>query len=296
MDKEFKGVYPALITPMDSDGKLNESALRKVIEFNINAGVHGFWVAGGTGESVLLDDEENRRIAQIVSEESKGRIKNIMHVGTPTTARSAKLAEHAAKSGVEAICCVPPFFYRQSDDAIVEHYRVVASAADLPFFVYNLPQSTQVEITPDLMQKIKDKVPQLVGLKHSAPYIGPIRQFCKMGLCCMVGNSRLMLPALMMGASGCIDGPPGMAPEIFVDIWDSFQSGNFKQARESQEKGAQVGALVENTKMHAYYKAFISKRIGIDCGQPRPPFEGLTSSEKDELSKIMIQMKIKDLS
>ncbi len=61
MDKEFKGVYPALITPMDSDGKLNESALRKVIEFNINAGVHGFWVAGGTGESVLLDDEENRR-------------------------------------------------------------------------------------------------------------------------------------------------------------------------------------------------------------------------------------------
>ena len=295
MDKEFYGVYPALITPMDSDGKLNESALRKVIEFNINAGVHGFWVAGGTGESVLLDDEENRRIAQIVCEESRGRVKNIIHVGTPTTTRSAKLAEHAAKSGVEAICCVPPFFYRQSDDAIVEHYRVVASAADLPFFVYNVPQWTQVEITPNLMQKIKEKVPQLVGLKHSAPYIGPIRQFCKMGLCCMMGNSRLMLPALMMGASGCIDGPPGMVPEIFVDIWDSFQSGNFKQSRESQEKGAQVGALVENTKMHAYYKAFIGKRLGIDCGQPRPPFEGLTSSEKDELSKLMIQMKIKTL-
>ena len=111
MDKEFFGVYPALITPLDSDGKLNESAMRKVIEFNISAGVHGFWVAGGSGESVLLDDEENRRIAQIVSEESKGKVKNIMHVGTPTTARSAKLAEHAAKSGVDAICCVPPFFY-----------------------------------------------------------------------------------------------------------------------------------------------------------------------------------------
>ena len=296
MDKDFKGVYPALITPMDSGGKLNESALRKVIEFNINAGVHGFWVAGGSGESVLLDDEENRRIAQIASEESKGRIKNIMHVGTPTTSRSAKLAEHAAKSGVEAICCVPPFFYGQSDDAIVEHYRVVASAANLPFFVYNLPQATQVDITPDLMQKIKDKVPQLVGLKHSAPYIGPIRQFCKMGLCCMIGNSRLMLPALMMGVSGCIDGPLGMVPEVFVDIWDSFQSGNIQQARDSQEKGAQVAGLVENTKMHAYYKAFISKRIGIDCGQPRPPLEGLTSSEKDELSKMMIKMKIKTLS
>ena len=296
MNKEFKGVYPALITPMDSDGKLNESALRKVIEFNISAGVHGFWVAGGSGESVLLDDEENCRIAQIVSEESRGRVKNIMHVGTPTTARSAKLAEHAAKSGADAICCVPPFFYRQSDEAIVEYYRVVASAADLPFFVYNLPQSTQVEITPDLMQKIKEKIPQLVGLKHSAPYIGPIRQFRDMGLCCMMGNSRLMLQALMMGASGCIDGPPGMVPEIFVDIWNSFQSDDFQQAIISQEKGAEVAALVENTKMHAYYKAFIGKRIGIDCGQPRPPFEGLTSLEKDELSKLMIQMKIKTLS
>ena len=89
MNKEFEGVYPALITPMDSDGNLNESALRKVIKFNISAGVHGFWVAGGSGESVLLDDEENCRIAQIVSQEARGRVKNIMHVGTPTTARSA---------------------------------------------------------------------------------------------------------------------------------------------------------------------------------------------------------------
>ena len=157
MDKEFKGVYPALITPMDSDGNLNESALRKVIEFNISAGVHGFWVAGGSGESILLDDEENCRIAQIVSEESGGRVKNIMHVGTPTTARSVKLAEHAAKSGIDAICCVPPFFYRQSDEAIVEYFRVVASASDLPFFVYNLPQATQVEITLDLCIRSKKR-------------------------------------------------------------------------------------------------------------------------------------------
>ena len=110
MNKEFKGVYPALITPMDSDGNLNESALRKVIEFNISAGVHGFWVAGGSGESVLLDDEENCRIAQIVTEETKGRVKNIMHVGTLTTERSANLAEHAALNQVLMQFAVSPPF------------------------------------------------------------------------------------------------------------------------------------------------------------------------------------------
>lgn len=85
---------------------LNEDALRKVIEFNIQAGVHGFWVAGGTGESVLLDDQENMRIAEIAADQNQGYINNIMHVGAATT----RLAEHAAKAGVEAICCVPPFF------------------------------------------------------------------------------------------------------------------------------------------------------------------------------------------
>jgi len=145
------------------------------------------------------------------------------------------------------------------------------------------------------MQKIQEKVPQLVGLKHSAPDIEAIRQFRDMGLCCMMGNSRLMLQSLMMGASGCIDGPPGIMPELFLDIWNSFQSGNFQQARDSQEKTAQVAALVPITKQQAFYKAFISKRIGVNCGQPRPPLEGLTTSEHKELLKIMVQMKIKTL-
>ena len=130
---KFRGIFPAIITPMTPEGKLNEEAYRQVMEFNIQAGVHGFWVAGGTGESILLDDAENRRIAEIVADQSQGRIANIMHVGAPTTTRSARLAEHAAKAGVEAICCVPPFFYRQNDDALVEHYRVIVPQPICPF-------------------------------------------------------------------------------------------------------------------------------------------------------------------
>ena len=285
MKSKFSGVYPAMITPMTADGQLNESIFRQVMEFNIQAGVHGFWVAGGTGESVLLDDEENRRIAEIAVDQAQGRINNIMHVGAPTTARSAKLAEHAAKCGVDAICCVPPFFYSQSDEAIVEHYRIVAGAADLPFFVYNLPQATQVEITPALLQKIQDKVPQLEGLKHSAFYMGFVRHFSNMGLNCMIGNCRLMLPALTVGAQGCIDGPPNMAPELWVAVWDAFQAGNLKEAIAAQEKCAKVAVLAETPRFPAVIKAVISERLGVDCGDPRPPYQSLTPSERSELSQ-----------
>ena len=280
---KFKGIVPAIITPMTADGKLNEQAYRQVMEFNIQAGVHGFWVAGGTGESVLLDDEENRRIAEIVADQNQGRINNIMHVGAPTTLRAARLAEHAAKVGCEAICCVPPFFYRQNDDAVVEHYRVVAEAADLPLFVYNLPQSTNVEITPDLMRKIQDSVPQLAGLKHSAPYMGFVRDFVNMGLACFIGNCRLMLPALTIGAVGCVDGPPNMVPERWVALWNAWEAGDLATAIKAQAEASNVGDLVRPHKFHAIAKFVIGQRLGIDCGTSRPPGTPLTDDDRAEI-------------
>ena len=280
---EFKGVFPAIITPMTPEGELNEAAFREVMEFNIQAGVHGFWVAGGTGESVLLDDEENMRIAQIAADQSRGRVTNIMHVGAPTTARAARMAEHAARAGVEAVCCVPPFFYRQSDDAIVEHYRAVAAAADLPFFVYNLPQSTGVEVAPELMSKIQERVPQLAGLKHSALTFEHVHTFAKMGLSCLIGNCRLMLPALTVGATGCIDGPPNMAPEHFLAIWDAYNDGDLARAEAAQDLAAEIGALVRQFGLQQTVKAVLSERLGIDCGDPRPPGLPLTPDQRASL-------------
>lgn len=287
---DFEGLYPAIITPMTSEGGLNEAALREVIEFNIQAGVHGFWVAGGTGESVMLDDDENTRIAEIASDQARGRIKNIMHIGAPTTARAARMAENAAKAGVDAICCVPPFFYRQSDEAIVEHYRVVAAAANLPFFVYNLPQSTGVEITPEMMLKIQNGVPQLKGLKHSAPAVANIRAFAKMGLDCFVGNCMLMLPALTIGATGCIDGPPNMAPELWVEIWNAYNDGDLKRAEEAQDRASEVGALVRTFGLHQGVKAALSERLGIDCGDPRPPGLPLTAEQRASLARSLADL------
>jgi len=273
----YEGIFPAIATPMSSDGTLNETAFREVMEFNIQAGVGGFWVAGGNGESVLLSDEENMRIAEIASDQNRGRINNIMHVGAPTTERAVNLAEHAAKTGAEAICCVPPFFYRQTDEAIVEHYKAVAASADLPFYVYNLPQSTGVEITVELMQKIQDGVPQLAGLKHSSINFANVREWVKMDLKCFIGSSMLMVPALSIGAVGCIDGPPCAAPELWVNIWKSWQAGNINEAMNAQKKASSFTEIMREAGVHSGTKAVLTERLGIDCGSgrlPNPPLEG----------------------
>ena len=285
----FAGLVPAAITPMTAAGQIHEEAFRRVLDFNLQAGAHGFWVAGGSGESIMLDDSENRRLAEMAAEEVSGRGFVIMHVGAPTTARAAALAEHAARVGATAICCVPPFFYRRTADEIAEHYRVVGAAADLPLFVYNLPSMTGVEITVELMQTIQDTVPQLVGLKHSSSLFANVYEFVAMGLQCFIGSGALMAPALALGAVGCVDGPPLMAPEVWMKIWAAHLAGDRAQMDEAQLQARAVITLVRQFgggRFFGVMKAVLSHRIGMDCGDPRLPAAPLTAAQKREVIEL----------
>lgn len=292
---EFRGIFPAIITPMTPDGTVNEVALREILEFNIRAGVHGFWIAGGTGESILLDDEENMRIAEIAADQNGGRVKNIMHVGAATTRRAEKLAEHAARVGVEAVCAVPPFFYMTTDYGVAEYYSAVGEAAGLPLFVYNLPRATGVEITPELMLKIQDKTPQLTGLKHSAPNIMEVRAFANMGLSCLIGNGTLMLQALTMGATGCVDGLPAWAPQIWVEILEAYHAGDLARAEAAQERGARLYDLIFDFGEQNYLaivKVVMSEILGIDCGHPRLPGLPLTNEQQTRVLQRAAELEL----
>ncbi len=277
---EFHGVVPAIITPMTTDGEVNEEGFRAVMEDNIQAGVHGFWTAGGTGESVLLSDEENHRIAKSAADQNQGRTNVIMHVGAQTTVRAARNAEHAAKAGVEAVCAVPPFFVRPGDKGVVEYYKAVGAAADLPLFVYNLPQATGVEMTPDLMEQLQDNVPQLTGLKHSAPDMNNLYLFAKMGLKVFTGQGRMMLPAMTVGAAGCVDGPPCLAPELWVEIWNAYQARDLDRAEAAQAKANEVMDFLIELGYIGALKTAVGQRLGIETGDPRSPNLSATPEQK----------------
>ena len=276
----FEGIVPAIITPMTDDGQVDEEAFRVVMEDNIQAGVHGFWTAGGTGESVLLTDDENHRIARAAADQNQGRTNVIMHVGAQTTARAALNAEHAASAGVEAICAVPPFFVHPGDEGVADYYKTVAAAADLPLFAYNLPQSTGVELTPDLMKRLQDNVPQLTGLKHSGYDMNNVYLFAKMGLRVFTGMGRLMLPGLTVGAAGCVDGPPCLAPELWVAIWDAYKARDLDRAEEAQARASEIEDMVIDLGYLGALKAAVGERLGIATGEPRPPTPSATPEQE----------------
>ena len=282
----FEGLFPAAITPMDGEGRLDERALERVLEFNLQAGVQGFWLAGGTSESVLLDDEENMRVASLAAAQMAGRAASIMHVGTPTTRRSVRLAEHAARAGADAVCCVPPLFYSRSEDEIVEHYRAVGAAAGRPLFLYNLPGMTGVEITVDLARRIRDEVPQLAGLKHSSANQPVVHDFAEMGLRCFIGNCMSMLPAMSIGAVGCVDGPPLIEPAVWLEIRDAYRKGDLSRAEAAQRRArglVQAVFALGGDRYIASIKAVMSHRLGVDCGDPRLPGRPLTGEERRQV-------------
>jgi len=194
------------------------------------------------------------------------------------------MAEGAARVGVDAIACVPPFFYPSSDETIITHYRAVTASTDLPLFLYNWPRTTGVEITPPLMEKLIDAVPELAGLKHSVPSLYNIRTFSGMGLTTFVGGCGMLLPALALGACGMIDGPPNVFPDAFLEVYQAYLNGDLRRAQEAQERGNQLRDLIGLPgAYHAAFKAILSARLGTDCGIPRAPLPSLSEQDKRDL-------------
>jgi len=288
MALEFKGVFPAPPTPTTEDGRIHEKGLRALLEDNMAHGAHGFWMAGTTGEGPILTEEQRDAVAKISAETCKGRALVIMHVGALSTASAVKAAKTARQAGCAAVCCLPPFFFPSTERSRIAHYQAVADAAgDLPFFVYNLPQLTQVETVPSLMEKFARALPTLKGLKHSAPNFADIRVFADMGLTCFSGNGAFPLPSLTMGAVGTIDAPLALAPWHYVELYTAWQAGDLARAQALQAGIRKYIDLVWMFNAPAdVCKVVLSARLGVDCGRSIPPVNRLNEEERKEVVRV----------
>jgi len=284
----FEGVFPAPPTPFTADGGVHEQALRAMLDDNIRHGAHGFWMAGSTGEGPILTEDQRDAVARISAETCRGRAAVIMHVGAMSTASAVKAARTARTAGCDAVCCLPPLFFQSGERARIEHYQAVADAAgELPFFVYNLPQLTQVETVPALMEKFARAIPTLKGLKHSAFTFSDIKVFADMGLLCFSGNGAFPLPSLAMGAVGTIDAPLSLAPWHYAALDAAWRRGDIATAKRLQD---QVRPFVDLVWMYGapahVCKTVLSARLGIDCGGVTPPVNRLDADQRAHVLRV----------
>ncbi len=270
----LKGVIVPLVTPFDEQGNLDETATRRLVNYLIERGVHGLFPVGTTGEGPLLTPGERRRLAVIVVEETAGRIPVLVHTGAITTAETISLTRHAQAIGAQGVAIVTPYYFRYGDEALFRYYeQVAASAPDFPIFLYNIPQLTGNNISADLVVRLIERCPSIVGMKDSSGSLAtliaslPLRQGKFSGA---TGADGLFTAAMAMGIPASVSGNANVTPELFVALYNTISSGDLATARELQRKVDAVRRILEDGGDLSLFKGMLAKR-GIPVGNVRPP-------------------------
>ena len=235
------GVLPAMATPIREDGsRVNEPVIDSLVDFLLNAGVKGLFVGGSTGEGILLNLDQRKVLHERAVKAARGRAPVLIHVGSNTTDNSVYLAKHASDIGAQGIVAVTPYFYSVHDEAILSHFRSIAEAApDLPFFGYDIPHMAVNGISPTLLADLMAQIPNFAGIKTSNSNAQVVRKLIDTvtgDKIVLVGNERIALGSLAMGADGLISGMSTAVPEPFVGLVRAFFANQLDEAQKIQKK------------------------------------------------------------
>jgi 4-hydroxy-tetrahydrodipicolinate synthase len=273
---EFKirGVITALVTPFDDQGLVDESALKRLVEYQIRAGVHGLNPCGTTGEHALLTPDERRHIAEIVVQTAHRRVPVFVQTGTASTEMTIALTRHAQEIGADAATVVTPYYYHPTDEGMIEHYaRVAESVPDLPIFLYNIPQLTGNNLSPALVAAIVERCPNVVGMKDSS---GDLQQVIDSVALrggrfnIAMGSDGLVLSALVAGVQASVSGNANVFPELFVELFQAYGRGDLSAAQSAQARIQHVRRILKDGSDLSLYKAILARR-GLPVGGVRAP-------------------------
>ena len=286
--RELKGIYPAIVTPFDSKGAFDPGAMQRIVRYQLDAGVHGFYLCGGTGEGLLLKEEERRAVLETVVDEVKGRAGVIAHVGAFQTSETLALAQHASQAGADAIAALPPaYFYKPDEPGLVRYYTEVAAASQVPLLIYNIPQRTGIAMTRELFDQLL-QVENIVGMKDSSGDVAAMGLFLAGEKKPLIfdGEDTILLPGLLAGACGGIGASYNMMPQLFVELWDAFQASDMETAARIQLRINQLISALVVVDLFAGLKQTLAW-MGLECGVPRTPLRPLTQEETARLRRSL---------
>jgi len=236
MTKEFHGIIPALVTPFTVRDEVDTAGLRWIVSNCVKNGAHSIIVNGSLGEFTNLNAAERQSIIKTVIEEVNGKIPVIVGVGSPGTKNAVELAKQAAEMGADALCVLPPFYFQVGEEAVFAHFKTIAESVDKPIMLYNFPGTTKITMSPSLVARLA-QVDGIVAIKNSFDSVVHLRELVRLTkdiktFSVIAGLEDLLLPGLMLGAKGSVSGLSNFVPQVLVEIYNRFTSGNISGAAE----------------------------------------------------------------
>lgn len=227
----FTGSITALVTPF-RDGKVDEAALRGLIDFQLENGINGVVPCGTTGESATLNYEEHDHVIEVVIDAVAGRVPVIAGTGSNSTSETIQLTAHARKAGADAALLIAPYYNKPTQQGLYEHYRRVAEEVDIPIILYNVPGRTGVNLLPETVARLSE-IESIVGIKEATgdlKQVSEVIEYSRKGFLVLSGDDFTTLPMLAIGCHGVISVTSNVLPKEISDMVRLFKEGRSDEA------------------------------------------------------------------
>lgn len=234
----FRGSITALITPF-ADGKVDEKAFARLVDWQIEQGSHGLVPVGTTGESPTLSHEEHRRVIELCVEVAAGRVPVVAGAGSNSTTEAVELTRFAEEVGADAVLSVVPYYNKPTQEGLFQHFSAVATATGLPILLYSVPGRTVVDLTIDTIERLRDAHSNIVGVKDATASMERASlQRARLGeeFILLSGEDMTALGFNAHGGTGCISVTSNVAPRLCSQFQNDCLQGNFTGALQLQDK------------------------------------------------------------
>lgn len=228
----FRGSMVALITPFENS-RVDESALRQLIDEQIAQGTDVLVPCGTTGESSTLSHDEHDRVISITVEQAGGRVKVIAGTGSNSTDEAIRLSRHAKSVGVDGCLSVTPYYNKPTQEGLYRHYEAIAKACDLPIILYNVPGRTAINLLPETVARLA-KIDTIVGIKEASgnmQQVSDVIALCPENFAIISGDDLITKPMLAIGAVGVISVTANVVPGDMAAMVDAFFAGEHARAK-----------------------------------------------------------------
>lgn len=286
----FEGVCTALVTPFHG-GKIDFGMLETLLRRQICAGVEAVVLAGTTGESPTLSDEEKLQLFWRAKQYVGNTCKIIAGTGSNSTAHAVALSKAAQDCGVDALLVVSPYYNKATPDGLYNHYLAVAKSVDIPIIIYNVPSRTGVDIPVSVYARLS-KIGNIAGVKEASSditKIAKIRAACEDGFSIWSGNDDMIVPVMSLGGKGVISVLSNVLPEETVAMCSAAAAGNYAKASALQCELTELIGLLFCEVNPIPVKAAM-KEIGLDCGGCRMPLSPMSKENRAKLSAYLQQL------
>ncbi len=291
--KEIGGAIVAIITPF-RDGKLDEEALRDLVEWHVKSGTHCIVPCGTTGESATLSHEEHMRVVELTIETVNGRVPVIAGTGSNSTEETIMLTHHAKKAGADAALVITPYYNKPSQEGLFQHFETVAAECKFPMILYNVPGRTGVNMLPETVARCA-RNRYVVGIKEATGnlrQVSDVIRMCPKKFIVLSGDDFTAFPTMAIGGKGVVSVASNLMPKEMAAMMNAFNDGKLDRARQLHYKMFPLfGALFyESNPVPA--KTALEVMGRIPSSEVRQPLYKMSEANTERLMTVLRDLKL----